>query len=227
MPASSRTAPRTALLVGATGLVGGQLLARLLSDPCHERVVALVRRPLDLDHPRLEVRVVDFAALGPKDVPAGVDDVYCALGTTIKQAGSQDAFRTVDQHYTVAVARLAREAGARRIALVSSVGADPASRAFYLRVKGDTEEEVRALGYEQTELFRPSFLQGERPATRPAERAGMALFGVLAPCLAGPARRYRPVPAGRLAAAMIAALAGDREGTRVRTYDDVLALTGG
>ncbi|RKT08588.1 uncharacterized protein YbjT (DUF2867 family) [Streptomyces sp. 3211.6] len=214
---------RSALLAGATGLVGGQLLARLLRDPRYGRVTVLARRPLGLEHPRLDVRVVDFAGLGADDVPAGAD-VYGALGTTIRQAGSQEAFREVDQHHTVRVAALARDAGAERIAVVSSVGAGSGSRAFYLRVKGDMEAEVTALGFRQTEFFRPSFILGRRPTHRRGEGLGSSAATVLAPLLAGPARAYRPVPAGRLAAAMIAALAEDRPGVRVRTYEDFVAL---
>ncbi|MFH7594531.1 NAD(P)H-binding protein [Streptomyces racemochromogenes] len=218
---------RSALLVGATGLVGGQLLARLLRDPRYDRVTVLARRPLGLVHPRLDARVVDFAKLAADDVPdgrPGGTDVYAALGTTIRQAGSQEAFREVDQHHTVRVAALARDAGAERIAVVSSVGAGSGSRAFYLRVKGDMEAEVTALGYPQTEFFRPSFILGRRPSHRPGEGLGSTAATVLGPLLAGPARPYRPVPAGRLAAAMIAALAEDRPGVRVRTHDDFLAL---
>ncbi|RPF29985.1 uncharacterized protein YbjT (DUF2867 family) [Streptomyces sp. Ag109_G2-6] len=214
---------RSALLAGATGLVGGQLLARLLRDPRYGRVTVLARQPLGLEHPRLDVRVVDFAGLGADDVPAGAD-VYGALGTTIRQAGSQEAFREVDQHHTVRVAALARDAGAERIAVVSSVGAGSGSRAFYLRVKGDMEAEVTALGFRQTEFFRPSFILGRRPTHRRGEGLGSSAATVLAPLLAGPARAYRPVPAGRLAAAMIAALAEDRPGVRVRTYEDFVAL---
>ncbi|MCB5164454.1 NAD(P)H-binding protein [Streptomyces bambusae] len=217
---------RSALLVGATGLVGGQLLARLLRDPRYDRVTVLARRPLGLEHPRLDARVVDFAKLGADDLPAGPGgtDVYGALGTTIRQAGSQEAFREVDQHHTVRVAELARDTGAARIAVVSSVGAGSGSRAFYLRVKGDMEAEVTALGYPQTEFFRPSFILGRRPSHRRGEGLGSSAATVLAPLMAGPARPYRPVPAGRLAAAMIAALAEERPGVRVRTYDDFLAL---
>ncbi|MEV7414969.1 NAD(P)H-binding protein [Streptomyces sp. NPDC089919] len=216
---------RSALLVGATGLVGGQLLARLLREPRYDRVTVLARRPLGLEHPRLDARVVDFAKLGAEDLPeAGERDVYGALGTTIRQAGSQEAFREVDQHHTVRVAELAREAGAERIAVVSSVGAGSGSRAFYLRVKGDMEAAVTALGYPQTEFFRPSFILGHRPSRRRGEGLGSSAATVLAPLLAGPARPYRPVPAGRLAAAMIAALGEDRPGVRVHTHDDFLAL---
>ncbi|MEU8776880.1 NAD(P)H-binding protein [Streptomyces sp. NPDC048606] len=219
---------RSALLVGATGLVGGQLLARLLRNPLYDRVTVLARRPLSVSHPGLDARVVDFDALGPDDVPA-VDDVYGALGSTIRKAGSQETFRRIDQHYTVEVARLARAAGARRLAVVSSQGANPASRAFYLRVKGDMEEQVAALGYPQVEIFRPSFILGPREERRAGEKVGMVAASLLAPAMLGPVRPYRPVHAGRLASAMITALTirpeGEGTGVAISTYDDFVRLT--
>ncbi|MFD0385523.1 hypothetical protein ACFQ2B_34140 [Streptomyces stramineus] len=166
---------------------------------------------------------MDFAELSGDSV-GEADDVYCALGTTIKKAGSQDRFRAVDQHYTVAVARRAQEGGARRLALCSSIGADPGARSFYLRVKGDTEREVSALGYEQTEVFRPSLLLGHRTENRPGERLMTALAPVVTPLCAGPLRPYRPVSADRLAAAMIASLVTGTPGTRVHTWRAITAL---
>ncbi|MFI5617783.1 NAD(P)H-binding protein [Streptomyces sp. NPDC051567] len=214
---------RTALLAGATGLVGTHLLTRLLADPRYTRVTVLARRSPALTHDKLDVRLVDFSALDQESLP-GTDDVYCTLGTTIKNAGSREAFRTVDQHYTVAVARRARQAGASRIALCSSIGAGPDARQFYLRVKGDTEREVTALGYPSTQIFRPSLLLGNRAEHRPGERAMTALAPLLIPVLAGPLRPYRPVTADRLATAMITSLATATPGTHVHTYDSITAL---
>ncbi|MEW2531068.1 NAD(P)H-binding protein [Streptomyces sp. NPDC047071] len=214
---------RTAVLAGATGLVGSHLLTRLLADPRYTRVTVLTRRPLTLTHAQLDIRHVDFAHLDDAGVPAS-DDFYCTLGTTIKKAGSQDAFRTVDQHYTVAVARSAHRAGARRVALCSAVGADPAARTFYLRVKGDTEREIASLGYEQAEIFRPSLLLGPRAEKRPGERAMTALAPLVTPLLVGPLRPYRPVTADRLAAAMVASLATAAPGTRVHTHRAITEL---
>ncbi|MFF2852082.1 NAD(P)H-binding protein [Streptomyces sp. NPDC058001] len=214
---------RTALLAGATGLVGGHLLAQLLADPRYTRVTVLARRPLAQAHDELDVRLVDFAALDEDSVPTA-DDVYCTLGTTIKKAGSQEAFRAVDQHYTVAVARHALRAGAHRIALCSSIGAKSDARQFYLRVKGDTEREVTALGYESTQIFRPSLLLGNRDERRPGERAMTALAPLLAPVLAGPLRPYRPVTADRLATAMITSLTTATPGAHIHTYDAITKL---
>ncbi len=195
---------RRALVAGATGLVGSHCLRLLLASRQYEKVVALVRRPLSLNDAKLEQAVVDYDRLA-ETLPAGsFDDVYCCLGTTIRKAGSQAAFRRVDFDYPVALAQVARSRGARQFLLVSALGADPASKVFYNRVKGEVEQAVRAAGIEQSWFFRPSLLVGERSESRPAERAGIAFAKLMVPLLQGPLRRYRAVEADAVAAAMIA-----------------------
>lgn len=218
---------RTALLVGATGLVGRRCLARLLADPGTSRVTALVRRPSGVADAKLDEVLVDFERLGEHRDAVRGEDVHCCLGTTIKAAGSQAAFRRVDHDLVVEVARLARENGARRLALVSSVGASAASPSFYLRTKGEAERDVAALGYEQVELLRPSFLVGEREQRRRGEAAGIAVASVLSGLLVGPARQYRPISADAVAAAMLAALRLGTPGVHVRTHAELVALAGG
>jgi uncharacterized protein YbjT (DUF2867 family) len=209
---------RSALVAGGTGLVGGHVVALLLESAACERVVLLARRPVDRSHSKLEIRVVDFEAL--PDLPP-VDDVYACLGTTIKVAGSRERFARVDHDYTVSVARRAKDAGATRLALVSSVGASERSTSFYLRVKGETERDVRALGYASTVIARPSFLVGERSERRAAEAAGIAVARALAWTMIGPARAYRPIDARTVAAGMIGALAQGKPGARVLEYDEL------
>lgn len=162
-------AARTALVAGATGLVGRELLQGLLADDTVAAVHALVRRPLALRHPRLTTHLVDFAALPA--LPA-VDEAYLALGTTIKVAGSQPAFRAVDLDANLAVARAARAAGAVRLGVVSAMGASARSRIFYNRVKGELEEAVAGLGFTGIVIARPSFLLGDRKALGQPERGG-------------------------------------------------------
>lgn len=217
---------RTALLVGATGLVGGRCLARLLEDPTWSRVRVLTRRPTGAAHTRLEEVVLDLA---PERLAASAalvrgDDLLCCLGTTIKVAGSQAAFRRVDHDLVVEVARLARAGGARRLALVSSVGADPTSRSFYLRTKGEAERDVAALGYECVEVMRPSFLVGERAERRRGEALALCASSALAGLLLGPTRRYRPIRADAVAGAMIAALKRGAPGVHVREFAELEAL---
>src|SRR5690349_16511362 len=131
---------RTALLLGGTGLVGGFCLEALLADPYWEKVILLSRRELpQLSHPRLEQKVVSFENLASTELPAA-DDIFCALGTTIRKAGSQEAFRRVDFELPVAAARQTLKSGAQQFVLVSSIGADPASKNFYLRTKGEVEQ---------------------------------------------------------------------------------------
>ncbi|HVE51787.1 MAG TPA: NAD(P)H-binding protein [Ramlibacter sp.] len=160
---------RTALVAGATGLVGGEILRALLADDGVAAVHVLARRPLAVRHPKLTLHTVDFAALPA--LPA-LDEAYLALGTTIKAAGSRPAFRAVDFDAGLAVARAARAAGARRLGLVSAMGADSQSALFYNRVKGELEEAIDRLGYEGIVVARPSLLLGDRMALGQPERTG-------------------------------------------------------
>jgi len=200
------------MLVGASGLVGGQVLSQLLLEDTVARVVAPTRRPLETVHAKLLNPVVDFDAL-PLD--AGwwnVDSVICALGSTMKQAGSREAFRRVDHDYPLQVARHALVHGALSYALNSAAGADPASRLFYSRVKGDLERDLQTLGYVSLTLVRPGLIDGPRSELRTAEHfAGIALRA-LAPVLP---RRLRVNPAERVASALVDAALQARPGTHV------------
>lgn len=218
--------PRAALLAGATGLVGGHVLDRLLVSPAHDRVTVLVRRPLDRAHPKLDVRIVDFEALARGEgIDLGAaDEAYLCLGTTRRAAGSADRFRRVDHDYSVACARVARDAGARRAGLVSSVGASARAASFYLRVKGETERDVEALGFDALAIARPSFLVGERREHRAGEAIGIAAARAVGWALGGPLRRYRAIEADVVAAGLVTALAEDRPGARVLEHDALVAL---
>jgi uncharacterized protein YbjT (DUF2867 family) len=193
---------RTVALAGATGLVGRAILEELLADVSVAAVHALGRREPGVSHPKLTSHVVDFAALPP--LPP-LDEVYLALGTTIKAAGSQTAFRAVDFDANLSVARAALAAGARRAGLVSSMGADAKSRVFYSRVKGETEDALARLPFEGLVIARPSLLVGDREAlgqpARTAERVVTAVSRLLGPLV--PAN-YRPVSAARVARALCA-----------------------
>lgn len=205
----SRASGRTVLLAGVTGLVGGECLRLLLDDPGVARVTALARRPLPgvPPSPKLETHVTGFDRLG--DVPPfSADQAVCALGTTIKKAGSKEAFRGVDLEAVAAFAQLALDRGARHLALVSALGADPGSAVFYNRVKGEAEARLRAMAFRSVTIVRPSLLLGERAERRLGEEVGK-LLGFLAP----PA--YRPVEARDVARSIVRALAEDAPGVRV------------
>lgn len=190
------------LHVGATGLVGQQVLQRLLAHPRVTRVVAPTRRAPALTHPRLLNPQVDFDALPEGADWWSVDAVICTLGTTIRQAGSRDAFRRVDHDYPLHVARLARAHGARSCALNSAAGANAGSSIFYNRVKGELETALAALGYPSLVLVRPGLIDGQREEYRPGEAFALAVSRALRPLLPP---KWRPSRAERIADALVEA----------------------
>lgn len=216
--------PSTAILAGATGLVGRECLRLVLAaDPAYDSVIALVRRPLPASHPHLVVRQLDFERAGTIEIPPAAH-VFCALGTTIRKAGSEAAFRRVDFDYPRMLAERAAAAGNARFMLVSSVGASPRTGNFYLRVKGELEDAVRALPLDSAHFFRPSFLIGDRAEHRGGEKAGILFARALAPVLFGPLRKYRANPATSVAAAMVHAARLDARGAFVYHYDEIVRL---
>jgi uncharacterized protein YbjT (DUF2867 family) len=189
---------RRALLLGATGLVGRELLRLLLEDPFFEKTVVIARRSTGEKHPRLEEQLFPLDEMSRHPDLFAVDTIFCALGTTIKVAGSREAFRRVDYEYPIAAAKLGVANGARQYALVSALGANAKSRIFYNRVKGEVERDLSALPYSRVVIARPSLLLGPRTEFRIGERVA-ARFGWLMPPSA------RPIQAADVAGALIAA----------------------
>ena len=198
------------LLLGATGLVGGHALAALEAEPAYTAIRILSRRPLpDLaDRPGVTVHVVDFDDPDSYAQALDVDQVLCALGTTIKKAGSKEAFRTVDVIYPYEVAERAHARGATHMLLVSALGADPDSRFFYNRCKGELEQLLRDLQFRSLTIARPSLLRGDRDEFRLGERIADA-FSFLYPS------KYKPIHARTVAHALVASGVADRPGERV------------
>jgi uncharacterized protein YbjT (DUF2867 family) len=215
---------RSAMLLGASGLVGGHCMRLLLAEPAYARVHAFVRRPLGHAHAKLAEHVVDFDRLDQSTVETRADDVFCCLGTTIAKAGSREAFRRVDHDYPLAAARVALRNGARRFLLVSALGADPRSRVFYNRVKGEVERAVSEIGFEGVVIFRPSLLLGERAERRRGEEMGKRVMGVVGPLLVGPLRKYRGIRAETVARAMVRLALSDPTGVRVVESDEIERL---
>jgi uncharacterized protein YbjT (DUF2867 family) len=214
---------RTALIAGASGLVGRHCLDTLLASPAYEAVIACSRRPLPNAHTRLAVRVVSFDRLD-SERPLAVTDAFCALGTTIAAAGSRDAFTRVDLGYVAAFARYARASGASRFVLVSSVGSDPGSSNFYLRVKGQAEQAVVSVGFVQVDILRPGLLLGERLESRRGEAIALRFAPAAGLLLGGPLRKYRPVPAAFVGAAMVGTALAEHSGVRVMHYDELVRM---
>lgn len=190
---------KTALLLGATGLVGSHLLRQLLDDPRYETVVALTRRPLDVEHPNLRQEIIDFDQPDPARIRG--DDLFCALGTTLRKAGSKEAQYRIDCTYPYEIGKIGRQNGVQQYLLVSSVGADAGSSNFYLRTKGELEEKLKALDFPAFVSARPSFLLGQRSEFRLGEKIGIALAVALAPLIP---KKYRGIQAAQVAAALIA-----------------------
>lgn len=213
-------APRSILLLGATGLVGGEALRLLLADPAFGRVVVLTRRPLRDASSRVEQHILPLERMAEDPAPFRVDQVLCALGTTIRRAGSQEAFRRVDHDYPLEAARLALREGATHYLLVSAMGADPGSRIFYNRVKGEVERDLRALPFRSVTIARPSLLLGDRAEFRLGEEVAKR-FGWLMP----PA--FRPIHARDVAAALVRAAREDAPGQRVLSSRELRAYARG
>ena len=215
-----------AAIAGASGLTGHHVLNRLLDDGGFDPVVALLRKPLPRGHPRLLESVVEFDTLSSVS-PVAVAAAFCCLGTTIRKAGSKDAFRAVDHGHVLAFARWARQNGARHFLFVSSVAAALDSRNFYLRVKAETERDLEGLGFEWLDIFQPSFLLGARGESRPGERLGQAVAQGIQFALTGSLERYRGIAASAVAGAMVArAKTPGDPGIRRFEWREIMALGG-
>ncbi|MGA7983851.1 MAG: NAD(P)H-binding protein [Burkholderiales bacterium] len=207
---------RRALLVGATGLIGSCLLRRLLDVSAYRSVTVWARRPLALHGPGLRTETFDFEDIRSHKVEA--EDVFCCIGTTMKHARTREVFRRVDHDYPVALAKAAARGGAKRLLVISALGADPRSHVFYNRVKGEMEADVRAAGVPRTIFLRPTLLRGQRDEFRLGERIGLAVGDLLGPILG----KYRPIDAEVVAMAMIKAAlknlpSGVIESEKIRT----------
>jgi uncharacterized protein YbjT (DUF2867 family) len=205
------TTPKIALVAGATGLVGGLLIKTLLDAPDYTRVYALTRRPYGKDHPRLANRVVVFERMTEQLKGLSANDAFCCIGTTIAEAGTQEAFREVDLGRVMQFAQAARAAQVTRFVVVSSVGADPRSKKFYLRTKGEMEQAIAAAGFTSVDILQPSLLLGPRKQLRPLEITGRIFAPLINPLLTGPREAYRAIPAEVVAKAMLGA---SRRGAR-------------
>jgi uncharacterized protein YbjT (DUF2867 family) len=208
----------TALLAGASGLVGGECLRRLTESPDYTRVIVVTRRDLGdrARHPKVRQVVTEFSRLGAVRAELAADHVFCALGTTIRKAGSRAKFREVDHDYPLRLAEVALAAGASHFSVVSALGASRQSAFFYSRVKGELEEALRAQRWPSLAIFRPSVIAGQRAESRPLERVGEHLLR-LAPAT------WRPVAASDIASAMVAVALESPPGVTVVESRDIRA----
>lgn len=194
---------KTALVFGATGLTGSQLTKVLLEDDRYSHVRIFSRHPVDHYHPKLEVVVNDLNDIRGLSSEIKGDEVFCCLGTTMKKAGSKKSFERIDLEIPLEIASVAKRNGVGKYLVISSIGANPKSRNFYLNVKGRLEEELKNIGFRQLSVFRPSMLLGDRQETRLGESAGKLFFKVFSFAFIGPLKKYKGIKAETVARAMI------------------------
>jgi len=211
---------KTAIVFGATGLVGNLLLEELESCNAYSMIRIFVRQPTGISIPGMEEIMTDFS--DPKNLSGQVrgDDLFICLGTTIRKAGSVANMEKIDRDLPVSVARMALENGARRIAVVSSIGANSLSRNYYLRIKGEMEEGIKKLGFATTVIVRPSMLLGDRKELRAGEMAGKVFMKAVQPLLTGKMKKYRAIHGRDVAKGMIALIQGE-PGTRIIESDEL------
>lgn len=212
---------RIAYVAGATGMVGRELIKILSRNGSWENVVALVRREIPEPEGPVIVKVVDFGDPGDGIFEEEGGDLFCALGTTRKKAGSKDNFRKVDMNYVLNLAEKAREKHIEKVLVISSMGADPGSLFFYNRVKGEMEAALRELGLPHLFIFRPSLLLGDRMEKRTGERMAQAAFKVLKPLFIGPLKKYRGIEAAQVAKAMVKTAIHSSEALKIFESDEI------
>jgi uncharacterized protein YbjT (DUF2867 family) len=206
---------RNAIIAGATGLVGSSLLQQLLADDHYDKIITITRKQIAVTHPKLIQQLIDFDKIDTLKLNFPIDDVFCALGTTIKTAGSQDAFYKVDFTYVVNLGKWCEANGVKKFLIVSAMGANLKSGIFYNRVKGEMEAAINKLDIPQIQIFRPSLLMGNRTEKRGGEKIAQVVMGGLGFLFAGPLLKYKGIHADVVARAMIKAAKVDDQGFKI------------
>lgn len=212
---------RTALIIGATGLVGNELVKILLASSEYSRVIIWARKATGISDKRLEEIMIDFEKIEAYEVGNKVDHVFCCLGTTIKKAKTQEAFKKVDLEYPLALGRWAKEKGISQFLVISAMGAATSSRIFYNKTKGQLEQGLREIGLSGLHIFRPSLLLGERKEVRSGERAAAIVSKLIPIMFVGPLKRYKPIQGRDVAYAMYKTAIEERRGTYVYCSNEI------
>lgn len=193
---------KKAILFGASGFIGSYLLDELLNNADYGQVTIVVRKDLNINHPKLKTVIGDYYSLSGVKADLVADEVYITLGTTKKNTPNKDEYYQVDHDYPVLAARIVKEGGGKSVFLVSAVGANVQSNVFYVKTKGETERDIIALDFEHTHIFRPSMLLGQRKENRPLEKVLIKVWPVIDPIFMGKWNRYRGIDGKDVARAM-------------------------
>lgn len=215
---------KTAILIGASGLVGNEVLNLLLNDAGFDKINVFVRKPLPVNHPKLEQHIIDFDQIYKfTDLVKG-DVLFCCLGTTIKTAGSKEEFKKVDYAYPLAFAKIAKQNGIHKFIIISSLGANSNTSNFYLKVKGDIEKELEKLKFPSLIIVRPSMLLGDRKEFRMGESIGKIVMKLVSILFIGKLKKYKAIEATTVAKAMVKLSESDSEGISVIQSDRLMEI---
>jgi len=213
-----------AVLAGATGLIGSELLKILLAEPAYDRVLVITRKSTGISHPKLEELIIDFDRLNEHAAEITGHAIFCCLGTTRNKTPDKAVYRKIDHDYPVKLAQLGAKSGVEQYHLVSAIGANSQSSSFYIRFKGETEEDVKQSGVKSVHIYQPSFITGDRKEFRPMEKIFVGLSFVFDPLLVGSMKKYRSIAAKTIARAMFNQSIKNSEGIFVYPSDKIKEL---
>ena len=215
---------KKAIVYGASGLVGSYILENLLKNINYEQIIAVVRKDLNIQHPKLKTLIGDFNSLPEVVKDIEVDEVFIALGTTQKKTPDKKLYYQIDHDYPVLAAKLAKENGAKAVFLVSAIGANANSSIFYTKMKGETEQDIISLNLEHTYIFRPSMILGNRKESRPLEKVFIGIFKFINPLFVGSLSKYKGIEASDIAKSMISSAKHLNEKVKILHWSEMTAL---
>lgn len=215
---------KTGIIFGASGFVGSYLLSDLLNNPLYKKVIAVVRSPLAVHHPKLTILISDYHSLQQHQKSLVADDVFIALGTTKKKTPDKKEYYQIDHDYPVLAAQLTKANGATSVMFVSAVGANANSSIFYVKTKGEAERDIIAIDFEHTHIFRPSMIMGNREESRPLEKVFIKVFSVVNLLLVGKLNKYKGIKAKNIAKTMIKAAQQPEEKVKIYHWQEMKDL---
>ena len=216
---------KKAILFGASGFIGSYLLEILLQSTVYDEVTIVVRKPLNIQHPKLKMVLADYLSLAQNKEYLVADDVFISLGTTKKKTPDEKEYYQIDHDYPVLAAQLTKSNGAKTVCLVSAVGANANSSIFYTRTKGEAEKDVLAVDFQHTQIFRPSLIMGSRQESRPMEKAFIKIFSLVNLLLIGKLNKYKGITAKNIALAMFNAAQKPTEKVKINHYQEMRKLS--